>query len=79
MSELQEWSLKITRVGNGYLLEGLGNELGEPVKKVIEDDETDKDPLKSHETLLWEVMEYFNFMGSKHDKERLKIIRQKPK
>lgn len=70
-----DYCLKITRTDNGYLLEGLLRDTGIPSKRVIEDDE--KDELKSHEILLWEVMEYFSFGGSKHDKERLKIIRHK--
>jgi hypothetical protein len=65
----QEWSLKITRVDNGYFLEG--NDGARIVIQEIEDDE-----LREHEHLLFEVMEYFNFMGSKHDKERIRIIRE---
>ncbi len=73
-----DWYLKITRVDNGYLLESFGNAPeGEDfiVKSVIEED--DQDELACHEKLLWEVMEYFGFRGSKHDEERLKVIREK--
>jgi len=72
--EQEEWSLKITRVGNGYELTGSGDSFNR-AETVIEDSETDE--LKSHEALLFEVMEYFNFGGSRHDKERIKIIREK--
>jgi len=65
-----EWSLKITRVDNGYVLEG-----SDGVKFVVEDDESDE--LKAHEFLLWHVMEFFSFGGSKHDPERIRIIREK--
>ncbi len=68
-----DWTLKITRLDNGYLLRG------EPEgdEWVIENDE--KDELESHESLLREVMNYFNFGGSKHDKIRLSVTRVKQK
>jgi len=75
--DLWKWSLTITHVDNGYLLEGLSSNMGVPMSMVIEDDEEDE--LKSHESLLWQVMEYFNFGGSKHDPVRLRIIREKKK
>jgi len=70
----KDWYLKITRVLNGYVLEG---DSGEDFiqKTVIEDKEEDE--LSSHEKLLWEVMEYFNLGGTKHDKERIKVVREK--
>ncbi|OGM09224.1 hypothetical protein A2Z67_04775 [Candidatus Woesebacteria bacterium RBG_13_36_22] len=61
--------LKINRARNGYVLE----RGGEPFSIVIEEDENDD--LKEHEELLWEVMEYFDFQGTKHNKERLKVVR----
>jgi len=69
-----DWTLKITRVENGYVMEGR-NQNGVPTKKVVE--ELLDDELGCHETMLWEVMEYFNFQGSKHDKERLFVVRKK--
>lgn len=66
----EAWTLTITRLDNGYLLCGKP----EGQEWVIEDSESDV--LKSHESLLWEIMNYFNFGGSKHDKERLTIKRQ---
>ena len=60
--------MKITRVSNGFFLEGNdGNWL-------IQD--TD-DPLKSTEELLWDITEYFLLGGSKHDAERIRIVREK--
>lgn len=67
------WKLTITREQNGYTLAGNSDADGLPFKMVIQDDE--KDELKSHEELLWNVTEYFNFGGSKHSEERLRIIR----
>ena len=71
-------SLTIQRLDNGYLLtspdcEGLG--AGE---WVIEDgpDGNDFINLSSGEALLWEVMDYFSFGGSKHDAERIRIVRE---
>jgi len=71
-----EWSLTITREFNGYTLKGQSEE-GAPITFVIEDDP--KDELKSHENLLWEIMDYFTFGGSKHDKEQIQIERRKNK
>ncbi len=69
-----EWSVKITRGNNGYIL---SNDVEYNPPLVIEDDE--KDELKSHENLLCEIINYFNFGGSKHDKVRLRITRVKQK
>lgn len=71
-----EWDLKIARVSNAYVLDGIAD-TGNRKKLVIKDD--DMDELKSHQRLLWEVMDYFGFGGTKHDKERIKIIREEQK
>ena len=68
-----KWQLKITRVDNGYLLEGT-NDMGMPNQWVVEDNEADE--LASHESLLWNIMEYFNFQGCKHDAVRLRVTRE---
>ena len=67
------FNLIITREGNGYVLDGV-SDTGGRVRTVIEDDEVDE--LKSGESLLWEVMSYFNFGGSKHDAERIRVVRE---
>jgi hypothetical protein len=79
---MEEFSLKIERVNNGYILympDYIEDEHGEIVeiinKRIIQDDDVDE--LKSYEELLWNVMEYFGFGGSKHDLERIRIIREK--
>jgi len=64
------WSLTITRINNGYMLHGSDYD------SVIED--VEDDPLKSGERLLWDVMDCFNLLGSKHDPERLMVCREKP-
>lgn len=69
------WSMKIIRVDNGYKIQLPPESKGEVAREfVIEDDDTDE--LKSHEELLWQVMEVFAFGGSKHDKVRLRVVRE---
>jgi len=72
-NDIFAWELKITHVDNGYLLEGI-NDNGMPAQWVIEDNEADE--LASHESLLWNVAEYFNFQGCKHDAVRLRVTRE---
>lgn len=75
---MNDWKLYITRTDNGYLIESIDTDNeGNPVSKkhVIQDCEQNE--LKSHRELLWEVMEFFNFMGSKHDEERIRIVIEK--
>lgn len=73
---MSEWKLEITRVENGYVLWAPPEDEEHASREwVIEDDVIDE--LKSHENLLWDIMEFFNFGGSKHDLERIKIKREK--
>lgn len=71
---IEEWTLKISKIDNGYILEGNRDEEGNYLYMVIE--ETD-DELKAPEQLLRGIMEYFSLLGSKHDVQRLQIVRQK--
>ncbi len=68
-SGICRWALTIEAVQNGYHLKGTDLDI------VIEKNE--EDPLKGDEVLLFEVMEYFNFGGSRHDAQRIHIIREK--
>lgn len=52
------------KVQNGYHIKG--NELD----IVIDEDEGE---LKAMQSVLWQVLEYFNMQGSKHDPERIHI------
>jgi hypothetical protein len=69
-----EWSLKIIKADNGYILEGISYhpDDGEVVKIdsqiVLEEDKNcrEAEDLKIHVKLLWEVLEYFGAYGSKH-------------
>lgn len=65
-----QWWLKISRSDNGYRL--LGSDDADFVIQARLGDELDQ-----HEQLLWAVMEYFNFEGTKHDPERLRVVREK--
>ena len=67
------WRLTITCELNCYILEGMVD--GIHKKWAIEEDE--KDPLKMHERLLWELREFFCFGGNKHSPERIRTVRVK--
>jgi len=69
------WKLEIERVSNGYNLRGKFGDSDIVLTMVIEDGDTDE--LYASERLLCEVMDYFNLCGSKHDKERIRIVREK--
>ena len=64
------YSLIITHCDNGYILTDY-----EGKQWVIEDSDTD--PLASGEHFLWDIMNHFDFAGSRHDKERLRVVREK--
>jgi len=66
------WTCTIERVDNGYKIKYEGE--NGPSWHVIQEDEVDG--LKDHEELLFWLMDYFNFGGSKHDPERLRIKRE---
>jgi hypothetical protein len=71
----KDWGMEIVRVSNGYYvrLADMDTEAG-ITDMTIEDAENDV--LKSGEELLWTVLDHFALSGSKHDKERLRIIRE---
>ncbi len=74
--KLEDWGIEIIRVSNGYMLHFPHPNTGETwATEVIEHD--DDDELKSAEELLWRIAEFFDLLGSKHDKERLRVIREK--
>ena len=66
-----DWKLEIIRGQNGYIL------ISSPEHTAMVIEDSEKDELQVHENLLWEVMDYFNFGGSKHDLERIRITRTK--
>lgn len=70
------FGMEIERVGNGYIVHTFEGDAedGTSDTTVISDDENDD--LRSTEELLWEVIEYFGKLGSRHDAERLHIRRE---
>jgi len=73
-----ERKLEIVEGVNGYKLrwrDYLADGSKRWFEAYIVDDEADK--LKSGEELLWGVAGHFSLWGSKHDAERLKIVREK--
>jgi hypothetical protein len=65
--------LTISRASNGYVVQW--HEDGFSQIEVIEGSETDA--LKDGESLLWLIMDHYGFGGSKHDAERIRIVRVK--
>jgi hypothetical protein len=73
-----EWSVTIFSGRNGYRMEWddvLDDGSTAHVFEVIEDDFLDD--LKHHEKLLCWIADFFGFSGSKHDHERIKVVREK--
>jgi hypothetical protein len=73
------WSVEITRGDNGYKLgwweESVDAEGGQIWhEEYIEDSEEDE--LKSGEELLRRIQEFFSLIGSKHDAERIRVVRE---
>ena len=65
--------LKIERVLDGYIFTD-SDDFGDEVNVIEEDD---NDELAGIEKLLWRIVDALGFYGSKHDAERIRIIRQK--
>jgi hypothetical protein len=67
--------LLIKQAANGYILKYYDDENECNLTEVIEESEVDE--LKAGETLLWWLMDHYGFGGSKHDAERIRIVRVK--
>jgi len=65
---MTDYSLIITKVDNGYILEGNDS------TSVIEDKDFDDKGVFTGQDLLFFVRDYFGLHGSKHDKLRLSVI-----
>jgi hypothetical protein len=69
------WSCHIERAENGYIVSyPSDDDENRIIPHVIE--EADNDDLMASEALLWWLMDYFNFGGSKYDPVRLKVVRE---
>lgn len=72
-------TLKITRGDNGYRLNWVDyDEEGRKIQceEYVQDDEQDE--LRAIESLLWWIINHYGFYGSKHDPERIRIVRELP-
>ncbi len=69
------WRLIISRVDNGYVIDGRADEGGAKIKWTIQDDE--RDELRSGEELMLTIADYFALLGGRYDKERLHICRRR--
>lgn len=61
--------LEIIKVENGFSIKD--NE-----GKITVVEEKDGDELAAAEALLWAILEFFNLNGTKHDRERIAVIRK---
>ena len=72
-----DWSLKITKVDNGYIAEysDAVDEDGEIIghRLVFPELDTENGELEAMQNLLWFVMEHFAIYGSDHDRYRLQV------
>lgn len=66
-----EWKLEIRKVENGFVLAGRFGDSEEIEELVVEEEE--ESSVEAGANLLWEVMDYFNLGGSKHDATRLGV------
>ena len=73
------WSIRIEKTETGYVLDTPepNEELGKRWVREESDDENDE--LHAIERVLWDILQYFGHYGSKHDPERLRIVREKNK
>ncbi len=69
-----DWAVLVTKVGNGYIVT-FKDENGKLQMEVFE--EYKDDELLATEKMLWFLLEHFDMRGSKHDSERIKIVREK--
>ncbi len=63
-----DWGIEIIKVENGFAIKD--NE-----GKIMVVEEKD-DELSATEQLLWKIVEFFNLMGDKYDKERISITKK---
>jgi len=76
---MSEWYMYVSRHENGYEVDLYPSNSKDQSKGrdilVFQDD--DEDGLKSIEQVLWEIVGHFGKIGSKHDKERIVIRRER--
>ena len=68
------WKLTIERVENGFVLEGDFKQDGGSYHMVFEEYDNEFGEIEAMQKVLFEVIEYFGLVGSKHDKKRIKVV-----
>ena len=68
-----DWSLKIRRVSNGWILEA-PNDNDVITEEVIQEEETEEGELEAGKDMLLAVADYFGLLGSRHDKKRIRVV-----
>ena len=72
---IKEWSLKITKASNGYILQPMGDDHEDEGMSVYEEENINKyGELEAMFRALYSVIEYFGVYGSKHDARRLRVV-----
>jgi len=74
-----EWKITITKAVNGYVLsyhESTTEDDQIDIRRIVVEDPDSGDETITTQKMLWEVMEFFNLFGSKHDPVQVKIIRR---
>ncbi len=63
--------LTIEKVDNGFIISG------DARREVYSNGYDDSEDLIAIQSMLYSVLEYFGYFGSKHDTERLKVVIEK--
>ena len=72
---MEGWTITIEKTNTGYIL-NVPESTDDLGKKWVRE-EDGNDDLKAIEAVLWDILEYFGHYGSKHDSERIRIVREK--
>ena len=64
-----DFGIEIIKGKNGFVIEDNEGNLS-----VAEEEENDE--LSAIEKLFWEILDFFEIYGCKHDKERISVIRE---
>ena len=70
---MDEWKLEIKKVTNGYILKGQFGNSDNISEMIIEENNIDNPKLEAMKDVLFEVMEYFGIIYSKHNKQNIII------
>ena len=76
MEDQDKWFMEIERVHNGYVVRYLVHSEGGSFWETNVLEGNEKDELANHESLLYLIMDFFNFGGGRYDAQRLRIKRE---